>query len=289
MTPLRQKLIDAIDVRGLSPLTRRNYTEAVAKLARHYKKSPDALTDDQIRDYLLHLIRDLKRAPATVTVAVCALRFFYRAVLNRSLYAIETALPHMRKPVKRPQVYSTGEIEQLLRAQGLNGKHRMLLMTAYATGLRVAELCRLRVEDINSARMQVRVIQGKGGKDRYTTLSAKLLDELRSYWKVFRPRDWLFPSRQRPDKPVTSRTAERVFLRALELTGLPRRGGIHSLRHSFATHLLEMGVELPVLQRLLGHRSLNATAVYLHVSQAKMATVSSPLDLVDVSLIRKPD
>jgi len=202
MTPLRQKLIDAIDVRGLSPLTRRNYTDAVAKLARHYKKSPDVLTDDQIRDYLLHLIRDLKRAPATITVAVCALRFFYRAVLNRSLYAIETALPHMRKPVKRPQVYSTGEIEQLLRAPGLNGKHRMLLMTAYATGLRVAELCRLRVEDINSARMQVRVIQGKGGKDRYTTLSAKCSTNCAATGKCFVRATGSFP----PGSVLTNRS-----------------------------------------------------------------------------------
>ena len=285
MTPLRQRLIDELDLRGYAVKTRDNYVSAVIRLAGHWRKPPDQLTDDEIKQYLLHLIRVRKLARPTVNVAVSALRFFYQHVLGRSLSVIEDALPRMRSSIKRPQVYSIDEIERLFSAPGLNPKHRVLLMTAYAAGLRVSEVCRLRAEDILSQRMQIRVVQSKGRKDRYTVLSHRLLAELRAYWLTFRPKGCLFPSPS-TEQPVTTRTAERVFRKAVKHACLPDRGGIHCLRHSFATHMLENGVDLVVLQRLLGHRSLSATSIYLHVSQMRLQNVCSPLDLVDVTQLK---
>jgi len=207
-------------------------------------------------------------------------------VLGHAFDAVAASLPRMKRGVKRPQVYAVTELERLFAAPRLNGKHRVLLMTAYSAGLRVSELCRLTPQDILSERMQIRVAEGKGCKDRYTVLSARLLEELRDYWRRYRPVRWLFPTQREPGKAITPRTAQRVFRRALALAGLEERGGIHVLRHSFATHLLEAGVELPVLQRLLGHRSLSVTATYLHVANARLTQVRSPLDLVDLCAVK---
>lgn len=281
MTTLRQKLINELDLRGCSPSTKDNYVGAVYRLARHYKRPPDQLSDEELKQYLLHLINDQKHSVSTMTVTVSALRFFYRHTLARSTAAIEEALPRMRKKTILPRIFSPQEIELILSVQELCPKHRVLLMTTYAAGLRVSELCKLKPEDIVSSRMQIRIVQGKGRKDRYTILSARLLEELRAYWKIYRPALWLFPTQRDPAKHITSRTAERVFNRAATLAGLPNHEGIHSLRHSFATHLLEAGVDLPVLQRLLGHRSLATTSLYLHVRQERLAQLKSPLDLIE--------
>ena len=267
MTALRQKLIDELDLRGFARNTKDNYVGAVYRLARHFKKSPDLITDEELKQYLLHLIRDQQRSHSTMSVVTSALRFFYGRVLHRSITAVEEALPRVRKKTIRPRIYSPEEIERLLSVEGLNPKHRALLMTTYAAGLRVSEVCNLKVEDIMSERMQIRVNQGKGGKDRYTILSPRLLTELRAYWRLVRSPVWLFPSSYRPGLPLTIKTAQAVFDKAVERAQLPHHDGIHSLRHSFATHLLEAGVDLPVLQRLLGHSSLATTACYLHVRQ----------------------
>jgi site-specific recombinase XerD len=181
MTPLRQRLIDELDLRGLALLTKRNYVAAVAALAQHYRRPPDRLSDEELKGYLLHLIRVRKLAQSTLNVAVSALRFFYEVVLARPFSAVSDALPRVKRGTRRPQVYSVEEMERLFAARGLNPKHRVLLMTAYAAGLRVGELCRLKPADIHSARMQIRIVQGKGAKDRYTVLSARLLEELRDY------------------------------------------------------------------------------------------------------------
>jgi site-specific recombinase XerD len=284
-TPLRQRLIDELDLRGYAPQSKLSYVSYVRRLAEHFRRSPDKLSDEEIKNYLLHLIRDKQRARSTMNVVISALRFFYQHVLGRSLHEIERALPRMKRETKRPEIYSTGEIERLLSAPQLNDKHRVLLMTAYGAGLRVSELVRLQPQDILSERMQIRVVQGKGRKDRYTVLSARLLAELRRYWKLYRPGVWLFPSGA-AQRPLHAHTAQRVFYRAVELAGLPQRGGIHLLRHSFATHLLEAGVSVPVLQRLMGHRALASTAVYLHVTREAFAQVKSPLDLVDLDPLR---
>lgn len=279
-TPLRQKLIDELDLRGFAPSSKDNYVNAVRRLAEHFKRSPEHISDDELKTYLLHLIREQHRARSTIQVIVSALRFFYQHVLGRSLHAVEASLPRMKGATQRPQVYSAQEIERMLSVTDLNFKHRVLLMTIYAGGLRVSEVVRLRVQDLCSDRMQIRIEQSKGNKDRYTVLSSRLLTELRTYWKMYRPESWLFPSEGK-GTPLTSRTAQRIFDRAVALAGLPDRGGVHSLRHSFATHALEAGVPLPVLQRLLGHRSLSSTSIYLHVSREACQAVCSPFDLID--------
>jgi integrase/recombinase XerD len=287
MTPLRQKLIDEIQLRGFSIHTQDSYVRSVYGLAGFYRRSPDLIEDEEIKTYLLHRLRDDQLAPSSLIVTVSGLRFFYGAVLHRPTEAIEKALPRMKKPVRRPQVYSVQELDQLFSHPGLNRKHRALLMTTYAAGLRVSEVCQLRIPDLISERAQIRVVQGKGKKDRYTLLSPRLLQELRTYWRAYRPKEWLFPSPLLPDRPLTRAAAERAFYKAVELAGLPDRGGIHSLRHSCATHLLEAGVDLPTIQRLLGHRSLSTTATYLHVGQPHLDQVRSALDLIDFKRAEK--
>jgi integrase len=230
----------------LSRNTQESYIGFISRLARHYRRSPEQISDEELRAYLLHLLREKKNGAGTLCIAVSALRFFYRHVLQRPTDAIETALPRMKKPVVRPRVFSPEQIAQLLAVDGLNLKHRTMLMTTYAAGLRVSELCRLRTEHIVSDRGQIRIEQSKGRKDRYTVLSPRLLEQLRAYWRVYRPAGgWMFTSTFWPDRPLVSDSAARVFDRAVKLAGLPHNGGIHSLRHSFATHLLEAGVPLP--------------------------------------------
>jgi integrase/recombinase XerD len=289
MTPLRQKLIDEIQLRGFSPHTQDSYVRSVTGLARFYHRSPDHISDAEIKDYLLHLLRVKHLACSSLIVAVSGLRFFFGTVLHRPTIAIEQALPRMKKPVLRPRVYSVQELEQFFQQPKLNRRHRALFMAMYAAGLRVSEVCQLRLADLLSDRHQIRVVQGKGKKDRYTLLSPRLLEELRAYWRLYRPKDWLFPSPLFPDRPVTREAVERAFTIAVARAGLPDRGGPHSLRHSFATHLLEAGVDPLTLQRLLGHSRLATTTTYLHVRQERLAHVASALDLIDFSRARQTE
>jgi integrase/recombinase XerD len=287
MTPLRQKLIDEIQLRGFSIHTQDSYVRSVYGLAGFYDRSPDLIGDEEIKTYLLHRLRDDQLGPSSLIVRVSGLRFFYGAVLHRPTEAIENALPRMKKPVRRPQVYSVQELDQLFSWPKLNRKHRAMLMTTYAAGLRVSEVCQLRIPDLLSDRGQIRVVQGKGKKDRYTIFSPRLIEELRTYWRLFRPAVWLFPSRVYPDRPMTISAVQLAFRQAVQGAGLPDRGGIHSLRHSFATHLLEAGVDLPTIQRLLGHSSLSSTTTYLHVRQPQWDQVRSALDLIDFQRAEK--
>jgi len=234
MTPLRQKLIDEVQLRGFSIHTQDSYLRSVTGLARFYHRSPDQIADDEIKAYLLHLLRIKKLAISSIIVAVSALRFFYGHVLHRPTKAIEEALPRMKKPVRRPRVYSVQEVERLLSCPDLNRKHRAMFMTTYAAGLRVSEVCQLRIGDLLPERHQLHVVQGKGKKDRYTLLSPRLLVELRSYWRIYRPKDWLFPSKVYPDRHITEDAVQRAFTEAVERLGLPDRGGIHSLRQNAA-------------------------------------------------------
>ncbi len=289
MNILRQKLIDEMEVRGLSRNTKESYIGFVSRLSRHYHRSPDLICDAELRAYLLHLLREKKNGVGTLCIAVSALRFFYRHVLQRPTEAIETALPRMKKPVLRPRVYSPEQVGRLLQVDGLNLKHRTMLMTTYAAGLRVSEVVRLRPEHILSERGQIRIEEGKGNKQRYTVLSPRLLEQLRGYYRVYRPAGgWMFPSTFWPDRPLTANSAKRVFNRAAKLSGLPNNGGIHSLRHSFATHLLEAGVPLPVIQRLLGHTNLATTSRYLHVRREIIAELKGLLEAIDVNPLIKP-
>jgi len=281
MTTLRQQLIDHLTLKGLSPRTHESYIGAVAGLARHYSRSPDRINNEEVRAYLLHLHNGRKLSASTLNVAVSALRFFYRYVLDRSIAEVERSLPRGKQPKTCVRVYSLEEVQRLLGQGCVNPRDRAFLMTVYGAGLRLNEACHLRLRDIESARMMLRVNWGKGAKDRYTVLSPVLLEGLRAYWRLFHPVAWLFPSSDDPAKPMVDCTAQRIFTRALERCGLPNRGGIHCLRHSFATHLIESGVELTAVQKLLGHTSMKTTTVYLHVSNERISQIKSPLELIE--------
>lgn len=266
----------------MAPKTQEAYVRVVRDLALHYGKGPDLITDDQIKDYLVHLAEGKKLARSSVNVAVNGMRAFYAWVLKRDCEHLKGTIPHCRKAIRRPRVYSIQELERLFVQGSVHPKHRTFLMTVYGGGLRVGEACRLKPDHIDSQRMQIRVEDGKGRKDRYTLLSPVLLEQLRNYHRMFRPKSWLFFGRD-PNQPLPTATAQKMFYSAQERAGLPDRGGIHSLRHSFATHLLESSVEITIVQRLLGHTSLATTSVYLHVRQARLAQIQSPLQLLQLS------
>lgn len=285
MTLLRQQLIEELVLRGLSERTQEAYVHQVYQLAKFYRRSPDKLSEEQVRQYLFHLASERRLAASTVNQAVNAFRFFYGRVLRRDLEVLRQALPHGRKSIRRPEVFSIGELEKLFTVGAVHPMHRAFLMAVYGAGLRLNEACHLKFEHLDRARMQTRVELGKGRKDRYTLLSPALLAELERYWRVCRPRHWLFPSRRDPRQPLPDGTGQKIYNAATQRAGLRRKGGIHALRHSFATHLVEAGVELPVVQRLLGHQSLSTTTVYLHVRQERLAQIKGPLELLDLGAI----
>jgi len=283
MSKLRQQLIQELVLRGCSPRTQEAYVSAVYHLAKYYRRSPDQISDQEVRAYLLYLAQTRKLAASSRNQATSGLRFFYATVLGRPVDQVVRVLPRVRQVVKRPRVFAISELERLFTIGCPHPRNRAFLMTVYGAGLRLNEACHLKPEHIDSQRQQIRVVQGKGNKDRYTLLSARLLEELRSYWKWCRPKEWLFPSSADPAKPMVDITAQRIFNRAVERARLPDKGGIHSLRHSFATHLLEAGVEITAVQRLLGHSSLSTTTTYLHVRQERLSQIGGPLELLDLS------
>jgi site-specific recombinase XerD len=237
-------------------------------------RAPDQLTAEDVKQYQLFLTKDRRLAWSTFNVHVCAIRFFYRHVL-RVAWNVEH-IPYQRTGRRLPVVLSGEEVIALLNA-AMNLKDRAILMTLYAAGLRVGEAVHLRLEDIDSKRGMIRVDQGKGRKDRYVMLSEPLLETLRGYWREKRPAPWLFPG-QDPSRPLNRASVESLFAQAKEKAGIRKRVSPHSLRHSFATHLLERGVNIRVIQRLLGHRSLQSTEIYTHVAETYVRDTKSPLD-----------
>lgn len=282
MTPLRQALIRELVLRGRALSTQECYVSAVYGLAKYYHRSPDQITGEELKGYLFWLHQQDKAA-STINQVTSGLKFFYRHVLDRPLPELEKVLPRVKKPIRRAQVFSPEEIERLLTVGCVHPRPRMFLMTVYAAGLRVSEACHLRVEDILSSRMQLRIVCAKGQRDRYTNLSPKLLGELRAYWRLFRPSPWLFASTRDGRRPICVESGQSLYYQALRRAKLPRKGGIHALRHSYATHLVEAGVELSAVQRLMGHAHLSTTALYLHVRQERLGQIQSPLDLLDLS------
>ena len=226
MTELRRRMDEDMVVRGMADRTRETYLAAVTGLAKYYRRSPDQISDEEVQAYLLHLIRDRHRAWNTCHIVVHGLRFLYHTTLkhDRTTFSI----PSMRQPGKLPPILSRAEVAQIL-AHAVNLKHRTMLMTTYAAGLRLNETLRLRVTDIDSARMTIRVEQGKGGKDRYTVLAPQLLEALRTYWRVARPRTWLFPS-QETGRPLHPTALQRAYQTAKLHAGVKKPGGIHGLR-----------------------------------------------------------
>jgi len=279
MTPLRQRLIEEIALRGYSPKTQEAYVRAVACLAQYYDRPREQLSDEQLRAYLLQLLLQGDKARSTLNVAVSGLRFFYQRVLHRPFTHLERNLPRPRQAKRRPKAYTRAEIARLLEIGCPNLKHRAFLMTVYGAGLRLNEACHLRPEHIDRSAGQIRVEQGKGRKDRYTVLPERLLRELEAYWRRYRPPGgWLFASTRHPQEPMPDGTGQKIFYQAVARARLPDKGGIHCLRHSFATHWMEAGLPLFVLKRLLGHTSLSTTSQYLHVSREHLAKIKSPLD-----------
>jgi site-specific recombinase XerD len=266
MTPLRQHMLDALVLRGMAIRTQEAYIDAVARLARHYGRSPDTLSAGEVQTYLLHLIRERHLSRSSVNQYGCAFRFLYGTVLERDGGSFQ--IPLAPAPNVLPEILSRQEIARLF-AVACHLKARTFLMTAYGTGLRLSELCHLRVADIDSHadRMCVRVRQGKGGKDRYVPLEDDMLQVLRTWWHIAHPRSWLFGGADDATQPMCAKTAQRWYRTACARAGITKQGGIHSLRHAYATHLLEAGVDLYSLQQWLGHNQVSTTTRYLHLAR----------------------
>ena len=260
MTPLRTQMIEAMRLRGFSPRTHQSYLAAITDLARYYHRPPDELATGEIRTYFRHLVLERGLAPASCRLSLHAVRFLYLKVLERPDFDFEVPLP--KRPQRIPELLTRAEVAGLLRATTTPKQHA-LLATCYGCGLRVAELVTLKVAHLDGERRLVRIVQGKGAKDRQVTLPETLLHLLRAYWRQYRPSDWLFPG-QRPDTPVSVTTAQKGFHQAKAAAGISKDGGIHSLRHAYATHQLEAGLPVHQLQRLLGHRHIQTTLRYVH-------------------------
>lgn len=273
MSTLRNKMIQQMQLKGYSERTIATYIQSIISISSHFKIAPDLLTVEQIRAFIHFNLQEKKLSKAWMNQTISALKILFCQVLKRNWNPID--IPRPRREKKLPVVFSKEEVSQLINATS-NTKHKALLMLTYSSGLRLGEVCGLKVTDIDSKRMLVRVVQAKGNKDRYTILSPVTLDLLRVYWKKYNPTVWLFENKF--SQPVPDRTAQHMFKNALRKSGIKKKIGIHSLRHSFATHLLEQGVSLPIIQQLLGHSSLRTTSVYLHVQQYSIYAVKSPLD-----------
>ena len=278
MKSLRQQMTDAMVLRGFAARTQEAYLAAVVALAKHYRRAPDTLSTDELQAYLLFLITEKKLAYTSVNQAACAFRFLFERVLKRANARLD--IPMAKVPKRLPQILSREEVSRLISAaRTLRG--RTLLMTTYAAGLRVSEVCALQLADIESApdRMCLKVRQGKAGQDRYTLLSPRLLETQRRYWCDRRPRQWLFPN-PAGTAPIDPTTAQRTYAAARDAAGIAPEGGIHTLRHCFATHLLEAGVDLPTIERLLGHAHISTTMRYLHLARSRLTGTTSPLELL---------
>jgi len=273
-------MIEDMTVRNLSPATQRSYVHAVAKFSQHFGKSPDQLGLEDVRAYQVHLASK-GMAWASFNQIVCALRFFYRVTLARA--EMPERIAYAREPRRLPVVLSAEEVVRFLEAvAGL--KSRAALTTAYAAGLRVSEVVALKVGDIDSKRMVIRIERGKGGKQRYAMLSAQLLRILRTYWRLARPQHWLFPGRD-PTHPIDQTVLHAACRSAREAAALTKQVTVHVLRHSFATHLLETGTDIRVIQVLLGHNNLSTTARYTQVSTSTIQQTMSPLDRLDLEVV----
>jgi len=274
MTPLRRRMLADLRIRNYAPNMQKLYVHHVARFAAHFGRSPADLGQEDVRAYLQHLVDKRKVSWSYFKQAVAAIRFLFRVTLDRP-WMIEH-LPVPRQERRLPTILSQDEVARFFKAV-TSPKHRVLLLIAYAAGLRISELVSLRVRDVDSERMMIHVRQGKGRKDRLVTLSPVLLEELRTYVRWARPVDWLFPGRD-PARHLQARTVQKACQRASAAAGLGKRITAHTLRHSYATHLLEAGTDLRVVQTLLGHASMQTTAIYTHVSMARLQEVRSPLD-----------
>jgi len=285
MTPLRQRMTEDMQVRNFSPHTQATYLHQVARFACHFRQSPEALGPEEIRAYQVYLTVEKRLAPSSILTAVAALRFLYRVTLKRA-WPVADLIPAPKKPQTLPIVLSRTEVQRFL-ATVPSLKHRTILSVCYAAGLRISEAVRLQSADIDSQRMVLRVTQGKGQKDRYVMLSPRLLELLRTWWRVATPWTWLFPG-TRAGRPITPDAVEEACLQAQRRCGIPKPITPHALRHAFAVHLLEGGTDVRTIQLLLGHRSLTTTARYLRIATSTVCATRSPFDLLPRSSTPAP-
>jgi len=282
MTVLRKRMLEELQRRNYSPETIRLYLFAVKDFAGYFGQHPDKLGPEHLRQYQLHLLNERKLAVGSVIARTSALRFFFIKVLRQPQREIDLVYP--KRQDRLPVILSEEEVARLIES-ALTSYHRVILMTLYGTGLRREELCRLKVTDIDSQRMVVHARQGKGNKDRDVTLSPRLLEVLRDYWKWRKPKTYLFPSlyRKQPEQPIDSKTVWYAVREAARRAGIKKKVSPHLLRHSWATHLLERGTDLKTIQVLLGHVDLEATTIYLHLSQRHMQGVNNPIETLPIS------
>jgi integrase/recombinase XerD len=286
ISPLRRRMIDDMTMRKFAPRTQEGYIRAVKGFSAFLGASPDTASFEDLRRYQLHLVSTGTGVP-TINHTVTALRFLFMVTLRKP--QLVAYLPFVREPRRLPVVLSPEEVARLLNAApGL--KYKAALSVAYGAGLRASEIISLKIGDIDSARMVIRVEQGKGRKDRYVMLSPHLLDLLRTWWKAAQPRGWLFPGRA-PAQPMTTRQLNRACHAAAQMAEINKRVSLHILRHSFATHLLEQKVDVRIVQVLLGHSKLETTALYTHVATKTISEVMSPLEHIALKLkeIRPPN
>lgn len=278
MTALRQQMIDAMHQRGFSVRTHQSYLASVTSLASYFHKPPDQLDTGQIQDYFVYLVQQRGLCGASCRLHLNGIRFLYLQVLNWKQFDVPIQYP--KKAQRIPDLLSRSEVHQITKACA-NDKHRMMLFTCYGCGLRVSELVSLKLRHIDGERRLLRVEQGKGSKDRAVVISARLLTQLRLYWRQYRPRHWLFPNSNTPKVHLSITTAQKVFKRAKQLTGIQKIGGIHSLRHAYATHQLENGLAIHKLQQQLGHRDLHSTLRYVHWVPNYLQGKSDFIDLIE--------
>ena len=273
MGKLRDQMLADLQLRGATIRTQETYLREVSNLAKYFNRSPEELGEDELKEYMLYLMKERHLSDGTYRFYVAALKFLYRTTLKREWMVEKIKCPKRRR--KLPIVLDLSEVESLFSVTK-NLKHKAMLMITYSSGLRVSETARLKMIDIDSKRMTVRIRQGKGG-DRYSILSQTALEQLRQYWKKYRPTEWLFDG-QKKDDHITAQTIQTIFYAAKKRARITKPASVHTLRHSFATHLIEAGTSLHHVQLLLGHRSPTTTTVYLHVSRLNLSQVISPLD-----------
>ena len=276
MGKLKDQMEMDMKLRRFSPKTISCYLACMRNVAIYFGKSPAELDEEEIRKYLYHLIEERNVSQAVISQSYSALKFFFENTIQKPWNV--SKIPRSKQRKKLPQVLSKHEVESIFSVT-TNLKHRAILMTIYAAGLRVGEATRLKVSDIDSGRMAIRVNEGKGLKDRYTLMGERTLEVLRLYYKAYRPSEWLFPGRS-SSEPVSISSVQRVFKTSLHKAGIKKKASVHTLRHCFATHLLESGTDLYYIQRLLGHGSARTTSVYLHITGKDLSKIKSPIDLL---------
>ncbi|MBW1667384.1 MAG: site-specific integrase [Deltaproteobacteria bacterium] len=266
-----------LELKNFSPKTITCYLDWMVRFVRHYGRLPVEMGEEEIRNYLYYLMKEKKVSQSSINQAYSAMKFFYETTMRREWNGIK--IPRIKNRKKLPVVLAQEEVRPLLRCVD-NLKHRAILTSIYSGGLRVSEATHLKASDIDSKRMMIRVQGGKGNKDRYTLLGKHTLDILREYWKAYRPVEWLFPG-QEPEKPISISSVHRVFKAALHRAGIKKKASVHTLRHIFATHLLESGTDLYYIQRLLGLGSASTTSVYLHITGKHISRIKNPIDLLE--------